>query len=107
VGEIGHATPFVIGANENYDTQRQNLFIGVIDEIAIHNRALSEAELQSIVASPALPACGATPVPPTVTVPDDITVEATGPAGATVDFSASAVDANGASLATTCTPSSG
>lgn len=46
--------------------------------------------------------------PPTVTVPADMTAEATGPDGATVSFSASATDAEDASPPTpTCTPASG
>ena len=43
---------------------------------------------------------------PLVTVPVDITVEATGPTGAVVAFTASALDAVDGSLAPTCTPSS-
>ena len=45
--------------------------------------------------------------PPVVTVPFDVLVEATGPAGATVNFVASAVDWRGAILTTTCMPPSG
>jgi hypothetical protein len=44
---------------------------------------------------------------PVVTVPADITVDATGPTGAVVTFTASASDAVDGSLAPTCTPSSG
>ena len=45
--------------------------------------------------------------PPVVTVPSDITANATGPAGATVTFSASATDNIDGSLAASCDPSSG
>jgi hypothetical protein len=45
--------------------------------------------------------------PPVVTVPADITVEATGPSGAVVTFTASASDLVDGSLKPTCTPSSG
>ena len=44
---------------------------------------------------------------PVVTVPADITVEATGPGGAVVTFTVSASDAVDGSLTPTCTPSSG
>jgi hypothetical protein len=45
--------------------------------------------------------------PPVVTVPSDMTVNATGPSGAVVTFTASASDAVDGSLTPTCTPSSG
>ena len=44
---------------------------------------------------------------PLVAVPADITVDATGPTGGVVTFTASALDAVDGSLAPTCTPSSG
>src|SRR5439155_550313 len=45
--------------------------------------------------------------PPTVTVPPDITTEATSAAGAAVTFTASASDIVDCSVATTCSPASG
>ncbi|WP_324115984.1 HYR domain-containing protein [Microbacterium sp.] len=45
--------------------------------------------------------------PPTVTVPDPITVEATGPDGAAAQFTASATDLVDGAVATTCSPASG
>jgi hypothetical protein len=45
--------------------------------------------------------------PPVVTVPADITAEATSPAGAIVTFSASASDLVDGTIAPTCTPGSG
>ena len=45
--------------------------------------------------------------PPTVTVPANMTVEATGPSGAVANFSASASDTVDGPLAATCTPASG
>ena len=45
--------------------------------------------------------------PPTVTVPADKTVEATGPGGATSTFAATASDLVDGSVATTCSPASG
>lgn len=45
--------------------------------------------------------------PPTVTVPADMTVEATEPSGATVTFAASANDSWDGPTAVTCTPASG
>src|SRR3990172_3972052 len=44
---------------------------------------------------------------PTVTVPSDITIEATGPSGEVVTFTASASDLVDGSLTPTCTPPSG
>lgn len=45
--------------------------------------------------------------PPTVTVPADITVDATGPEGATVTWTATATDNRHATLPVTCSPASG
>jgi hypothetical protein len=45
--------------------------------------------------------------PPTITVPADITVEATGPTGAVVTYSATASDDIDGTLTPTCTPPSG
>ncbi|MGZ4314754.1 MAG: fibronectin type III domain-containing protein [Gaiellaceae bacterium] len=45
--------------------------------------------------------------PPTVTVPADITHEATGPSGATVTFTATASDPEDGTLTPTCAPASG
>ena len=45
--------------------------------------------------------------PPAITVPSNITEEATGPAGANVSFSASASDIVDGTVAVVCTPSSG
>jgi hypothetical protein len=45
--------------------------------------------------------------PPSVTVPANMTVEATGPSGAVATFSASASDLVDGSLAVTCSPASG
>jgi hypothetical protein len=45
--------------------------------------------------------------PPVITVPADMTVEATGPAGAVVTFAASAVDLEDGPLTPTCSPASG
>jgi hypothetical protein len=45
--------------------------------------------------------------PPEITVPADITVNATSPAGATVEFTVTATDENPANPAVTCTPFSG
>jgi hypothetical protein len=46
-------------------------------------------------------------IPPTVTVPADITEEATGPSGAVVTFTASATDIVDGAVTTTCVPASG
>lgn len=46
-------------------------------------------------------------VPPVVTVPSDMTVEATGPSGAVVSFAASANDNLDGALTPTCAPTSG
>jgi hypothetical protein len=45
--------------------------------------------------------------PPVVTVPGNITVNATSPSGATVTFAASATDIVAGTVATTCSPASG
>jgi hypothetical protein len=51
---------------------------------------------------------GATPsTPPTLTLPPDQTVEATGPDGATVTYPATASDAQGGTLTPSCGPASG
>ncbi len=58
----GATTPLTIGANEVFSSQLSGFFNGVIDEFAIHNRVLSEAELLSIAAAPLLSECGAATV---------------------------------------------
>ncbi|MBI2927622.1 MAG: HYR domain-containing protein, partial [Verrucomicrobia bacterium] len=45
--------------------------------------------------------------PPTLTVPANMTVEATGPAGASASFTATATDVVDGSIAAVCTPASG
>jgi HYR domain-containing protein len=45
--------------------------------------------------------------PPTITVPKNMTVEAAGPTGVSVKFSAKATDYTGAAVPVTCKPSSG
>ncbi|MEE9534834.1 MAG: HYR domain-containing protein, partial [Acidimicrobiia bacterium] len=57
-------------------------------------------------APPAVPP-GADTTPPVVSVPADITAEATGPSGAVVTFVSSANDAVDGSLTPTCAPASG
>lgn len=64
---------------------------------------------------PALPPPALPPVPPvpplpalpTISVPGSLAVEATGPLGAVVHFTATATDAAGASLPVTCSPGAG
>lgn len=46
-------------------------------------------------------------IAPTLTVPADLTVEATSPAGAVVEFAATAADAAGVAITPVCTPASG
>ncbi len=88
------------GGDPNY------LFAGEIDDLAWYTRALGGDEIAALYANLQTVACGA-PGPPTVTVPADTTVEATGPDGAAVSFAASAVDSNGASLTPVCSLASG
>lgn len=57
-------------------------------------------------ATPAPPSSGDT-TPPVVTVPSNMTVNATSPSGATVTFTASATDDVDGPLPATCTPASG
>ena len=54
-----------------------------------------------------VPIASAEPAPPTVTVPANMTVEATGPTGAVVTYTASARAFNGQELPVTCDAPSG
>src|ERR1700753_2755306 len=47
------------------------------------------------------------PTPPVLHLPANITAEATSPAGAIVNFNATATDAKDTNVVVTCTPSSG
>ena len=80
-------------------------FPGLIDEVQIFNRALSDCQ----IAVNALVSCvPADTTAPDVTVPADITKEATTAAGAAVSFSASANDdVDGPITPVTCSPASG
>jgi uncharacterized repeat protein (TIGR01451 family) len=93
LGEIGHNTRLVIGAGEGYTGVRGGFLTGILDEVAVHNRALSATELAAVVAAPSLPQCGAN-APPVVTNPGDQgNVE-----GNTVSLPISASDADGDAL---------
>lgn len=65
----------------------------------------THSDTNSISVTATVVNCDSTP--PTLNLPAPITVEATGPTGATVSYTASATDANPASPAVTCTPASG
>jgi hypothetical protein len=60
-----------------------------------------------LLAGALVPLAAAQPGPPIVTVPPDTTVEATGPTGATVTYTASATAFNGQSIPVTCDRPSG
>lgn len=66
-------------------------------------RAFSRAFDLTVTATVA--SCDTTP--PTLNLPAPVTVEATGPSGAVVGYTATATDANPSSPAVTCTPASG
>jgi hypothetical protein len=82
-------------------------FVGMdVAAVLLYDRALSPAEFQNVndyLRDRYL----LDSTPPQITVPAAITVEATGPAGAPVAFSTSAVDRSGSSLATVNLPASG
>ena len=79
-------------------------FKGLIDEVELFNRALSECEVRVN----ALVACAAADTTdPVVTVPADITVEATSGAGAVVNFNATANDDVDGAITPVCAPPSG
>lgn len=61
----------------------------------------------ALLAGALVPLASAEPAPPTVTVPPDMTVEATGPTGAVVTYTASATAHNGQSVPVTCDRPSG
>ena len=87
-----------VGANLN-----RNLSYS-ISGTAANNSALGPITV-SIAATATVVACDTTP--PTLNLPANQTVEATGPSGRTVTFTATATDANPTSPAVTCTPPSG
>jgi hypothetical protein len=74
-------------------------------ELGTSNPAITPS-LYDVTATYAGPAPVDT-IPPVVTVPANMTVPATGPSGAVVTFSASAVDNVDGALTPTCTPASG
>ena len=100
-------TPVILGGNANSALDdAQELFKGLIDDVAIHNRALSTADLVLVTRGGA---CAVAPGDPEVITPGEILAEEEGFSGqAKVSFVASAVDpATSASLPPVCTPASG
>lgn len=69
--------------------------------------ATNESSQQVPPLSVTTPACPGDTTPPVLTVPADMTVEATGPSGAVVTFTATATDDTDPSPTVTCTPPSG
>jgi HYR domain len=63
--------------------------------------------LVALLAGALVPLASAEPEPPTVNVPPDMTVEATGPTGAVVTYTVSATAFNGQSIPVTCDTRSG
>jgi hypothetical protein len=61
----------------------------------------------AVLAGALVPLASAEPEPPTVTVPPDMAVEATGPTGRVVTYTASATAFNGQSIPVTCDRPSG
>jgi hypothetical protein len=61
----------------------------------------------AVVAAALVPLASAEPAPPTVNVPPDMTVQATGPTGAVVTYTVSATAFNGQSVPVTCDRPSG
>lgn len=73
-----------------------NFHNGIIDEVAIYNRALSEEEIFDLYqkSSVGIGYCNyMDTIPPVITHPTDMFVEATGPDGAVANYTASALDA--------------
>jgi large repetitive protein len=86
--------PLAIGGQS--DGQRN--YRGTIDDLRLYARALSPVEIQALAGDT---------TPPVVTVPADLAAEATGPEGAIVTFSASALDDVDGPLSPVCLPASG
>ena len=103
----GNDSQFSVGFLYTFYGTTPNYFLaGEIDDLAWYTRALGGDEIATLYANVNSVACGA-PGPPTVTVPADMAVEATGPDGATVTFETTALDFDGAPLSPICTPASG
>ncbi|PKB72582.1 MAG: hypothetical protein BZY75_06400 [SAR202 cluster bacterium Io17-Chloro-G7] len=97
--------PLIIGGFRSIGSGIVNLFQGVIDELELFQSALNDCDIKTN----ALVACDGSPDnPPTLELPADITgVEATGPDGATVNFTATATDDEDGTLTPSCSAASG
>jgi hypothetical protein len=83
-GEFSNSRPLLFGSKYDYNNIKNGFFKGQLDDIAIFNRALSEAEIQALYTG--TPLCTTPPTPkvnPTVTTcaNNSISIEATGATG--------------------------
>ena len=83
-GEFSNSRPLLFGSKYDYNNIKNGFFNGQLDDIAIYNRALTEAEIQALYTG--TPLCSTPPTPkvnPTVTTcaGNSISFEATGATG--------------------------
>jgi hypothetical protein len=100
-------TPLILGGNaNNASDDAQELLKGALDDVALHNRALSPAEVAAVAAGGA---CAVGGGPPELTTPGEVLAEEEGfSAQARVAYTVSAVDpGTGMSLVPSCTPAAG
>ena len=97
----------LIGEDLNNNNPVHIVMQGLIDEVKIYNTAHTTEEIQAQYCDDAINPlidCATDDTPPVVTVPANITEEATSVAGAAVIFSASANDDVDGPIAATCDP---
>lgn len=87
--------PFRLARNYN-DDPGPYWFHGLLDEVTLYSRALSQAEIQSIVAAGSVGKC--TNDPPTVTCPMPASVNCSPPSGVELTLSTHVGDADGDGL---------
>ncbi len=97
-----------IGAYNSFNPLSTRPSRAAIDEVGFYNRALSPEEIAAIASAGSAGKCKSLDTePPVLTLPEDFSVEATGPAGAVVTYTASAMDKVDGPITPICEPASG
>ncbi|GAA2018516.1 hypothetical protein GCM10009740_02940 [Terrabacter terrae] len=109
-GPDGAAVTYVASAMDIVDGAVEpscDVATGTVLSLGAHKITCTATDAHHNVATGSFTATVRDTTPPAVTVPKDVTTEATGPNGAVVEFSASATDIVDGAVTSTCAPASG
>lgn len=103
-----NAVPLTIGEDWQGGSPNGAAFEGAIDDVTVHGRALSGADIAAMLTGESSECINEPPNnAPVFTPPDNITTPATSVAGAVVDFAATGTDIEDGTIAAVCQPASG